>query len=245
MWRSFHRLRTSQTFCDSWKAFLEADIHQSAHPSFYQWITTAIFKSLIEATFPAVSLDDVREHPDRPLNLEEKNALRYVAGHVCRKIRHTLERSAVKGKDEMIFCLLSFAGDESDDEGETELWTNAIDRGGLWHISDIAYMFFVVVEEEARRFFTVQQLDWFRTETNPKEKVIQHILSDPDVLFQWALLTASLSNELALVLLEKVVTLYVTIRGFGFATSCIEMFKQITKSNLQKKKALRKSIGHS
>ena len=63
------------------------------------------------------------------------------------------------------------------------------------------FVFFMVMEE-ARQFFTTQRLDWFCTEANPKRKLIQHIVSDQDVLFQWALLTASISNELAALLLE-------------------------------------------
>ena len=207
----------------------------------------AMLKRLIAVQFPTPP-KDISEHPDRQLNLEEKNALRYVAGHICRKIRIKLEKSTINGKDEMISCLMSFARDEDDayyDLRESEVWVNAVDRGGLCHVSDITFMFFMVVEEEARRFFSTRRFDWFRTEANPKEKVIEHMQSDSDVLFQWALLTASISNESTSLLLEKVITLYVTIRGHGFATSCIEMYKQNTQTNLQKKKALRNSIGHN
>ena len=40
----------------------------------------------------------------------------------------------------MISCLMSFARDEDDvyyDLRESEVWVNAVDRGGLCHISDI------------------------------------------------------------------------------------------------------------
>lgn len=174
----------------------------------------------------------------------EKNALRYVAGYVFRKIRKNLELSQVNGKDDMIFWVLSFAGDEEDEDGKSEVWLNSVDRGGLWHINDVVFMFFLVMEEEARRFYTTRRLDWFRRDLNPKQKVISHIQSNADVLFQWALLTPSLSNELSPLLLEKIkkiITLYVTTRDHGFATSCIEMYKQNFQSSLQKKKALRKS----
>ena len=38
------------------------------------------------------------------------------------------------------------------------------------------------------------------------------------------------------------VELYVTITGFSFATSCVELYKQSTKKTLQKGKGIRKEV---
>ena len=38
------------------------------------------------------------------------------------------------------------------------------------------------------------------------------------------------------------VDLYVTIRGFAFAETCLEMYKQAKETTISKKKALRKEI---
>ena len=75
-----------------------------------------IIKKMIKVEFPLPPSDTI-EHPDRPLTFEGKNALRFVAGYVCRKVRTSLERSSIIGKDDMIFCIMSFAGDEEDDGG--------------------------------------------------------------------------------------------------------------------------------
>lgn len=241
MWRAYHRLRTSITFANDWKTFLNTRIGLQAHPTFYQHVTATIFKELMKTEFPLPPPNAV-EHPNSPLTFEERNALRYVAGHVCRKIRTELEKSSICGKDEMIYCIMSFGGDEEDEEGETEVWLNATDRGGLWHVSDTTYVFFAIVEEVTRRFFTTRQLDRLSSHENPKKEMVDYLLQDGDILFQWSFLTTSLPGSLESVLLEKVIQLYVTIRGFGFATSCVEMFKQHTKQSLQRKKALRKSI---
>ena len=40
--------------------------------------------------------------------------------------------------------------------------------------------------------------------------------------------------------LKMMVELYVTIRGFAFASSCIELYKVAHKKKLQKSKALRR-----
>lgn len=75
----------------------------------------------------------------------------------------------------MIFYVMSFAGD--DDDSCTEVWMDAVDRGGLWHQNDATFMFFMVTEKVARRFFTTNKLEWFHTESNPTQKVTHHIQS--------------------------------------------------------------------
>ena len=241
MWRAYHLLRTSLTFGNDWKIFLNSTVGLQAHPTFYQHVTSTIFKELTKNEFPLPPPNAVK-HPNTPLTFEEKNALRFVAGHVCRKVRTRLEESSTLGKDEMIFCIMSFGGDEEDEEGETELWLNTTDRGGLWHVNDTTYVFFIIMEEVTRRFFSTRQLDRLSSQENPKKEMVDYLLQDEDVLFQWSFLTTSLPESLASALLERIIHLYKTICGFGFATSCVEMFKQHTKQSLQRKKALRKHI---
>ena len=62
-----------------------------------------------------------------PLTREEENSLRYMAS------------------------LMKLNGDEDDEERGTEDWTNALDRGGLWHVSDTAYNLFYAIEEEVQQ----------------------------------------------------------------------------------------------
>ena len=90
-------------------------------------MTQHLFKDL---HYPvAEKTGDHKESPARPLTHEEQNALRYVAGYA---IHTRLESSPHQKEDEMIVLLSECAGDESDENGGTETWT---DRGGLWHIT--------------------------------------------------------------------------------------------------------------
>lgn len=63
-----------------------------------------------------------------------------------------------------------------------------------------------------------------------------------DILFHWATLTCELDNESATQLLHMIVELYLTIRGFAFANSCMELYKQSQKRTVQKSKALRRNV---
>ena len=59
-----------------------------------------------------------------------------------------------------------------------------------------------------------------------------------------ALSTASteMDNDVTSAVLKQIVKLYVTIRGFAFTTSYLELYKQAHKKTLQKKKALRREL---
>ena len=61
--------------------------------------------------------------------------LRYVSGYVCRKVRNDIEKSSKSNKLDMLL-FMPLGGDQDDEEKDTESWTNTIDRGGVWHVSD-------------------------------------------------------------------------------------------------------------
>ena len=145
MWESYHKLRTSQVFRSDWIQFVAQAIQQSAQPAFYQYITHYVFKILIEKEFsPNKDVQDTSEHPDCPLTKIEENALRYVAGYICRNVKEKIEASSLSHKDEMMDCLFHMAGDEEDESAGTEEWLNSIDRGGLWHMNDMTYSLFII-----------------------------------------------------------------------------------------------------
>ena len=80
--------------------------------------------------FPIIPPSTVSEHPESPLSLEEHNALRYVAGYVCRKVKVDVSKSP--DKDRLLQCVMEFFDDETEDVEvceASELWLNAVDRG--------------------------------------------------------------------------------------------------------------------
>ena len=131
------------------------------------------------------------------------------------------------------------AGDELDEDGGTETWLNMIDRGGLWHVNDQTYSLFNIMEDEIRRFFT---LSANRLKGTMKAAAVEAILKSEDLLFEWCIIAAEADDNVATTVLHQIVELYVTIRGFAFAKSCLEMYKQAHKKTLQKKRALRSEL---
>ncbi len=65
------------------------------------------------------------------------------------------------------------------------------------------------------------------------------ILSDEDVLFNWTIVAAEWEEETEKALLKQICNLWIAIRGFSFASSWLEMYKQTEKKTVQKSKGVR------
>ena len=83
MWGLFHKLRTSTSFKKEWETFGLKSLGKIVPVGLYQFITLEIFKGCIKEEYP-VSKEG--ESLLNPLTPEEENALRYVAGYVCRSV---------------------------------------------------------------------------------------------------------------------------------------------------------------
>ena len=59
------------------------------------------------------------------------------------------------------------------------------------------------------------------------------------------MLCTDLDDDLSLLLRQMMIELFVTIRGHAFANSCMELYKQHKKKNLQKAKAVRRKVYES
>lgn len=72
----------------------------------------------------------------------------------------------------------------------------------------------------------------------------EHVLKDIDVIYYWSLCQRELSEEERSELLTIVVDIFITIRGFSFARSFVEQFKQKQKKGVQKSMGLRKTVAN-
>ena len=75
-----------------------------------------------------------------------------------------------------------------------------------------------------------------------KESLLNAIVQEEDVQFHWCLMTTTIQDATASTLLRMLCEHYVTIRGYSFTGSCVELYKKSSKRALQKGKGLRKEI---
>ena len=159
----------------------------------------------------------------------------YAAGYVCRKIHKSIHRSSKPDQAELLRCVKALDDDEEaaslSAASLSAAWVNEVDRGGLWHVREGTYMLFVAEVREHFRFGASKE--------RCRERLTTALSSNDEVLFHWCMLTAEIEEIHAQTVLDMLVSLWVTIRGFSFASAFIEMYKQ---EKNQRSKALRKDI---
>ena len=238
MWGKFHHTRTSTGFKESWIRLMQLSIGTSSSPIFYQYLTDVMFKTMVKCHFPVEPVaSEACDVP--PLDYQESNALRYAAGYVPRAIRKRLERGSHPLKEELVLCLVEMCEDDGVEADNSADWTKAISRGGIKLVNNKTYHFFHAVEMRVRRHFSKASAPTLSA--GSKAELVESIATDDDVNFFWSILSAEWEEE-EQILLRMLIDLWVTIRGFSFSKSMMEMYKQAQKKTVQKSKGVRKQL---
>ena len=80
-----------------------------------------------------------------------------------------------------------------------------------------------------------------------KETIIKAVSSNDNIQFFWTMLSVDIIIEShakshATQLLEEIIGLWITIRGFSIADGWLEQYKQVNKTAVSKTKPLRKAL---
>ena len=129
--------------------------------------------------------------------------------------------------------------DKDSSYGNSEEWTVKVNRGGLCRIKEATFNVFLAIEEELKEcLHTLNGIP-------KKDEIIQRVTANDDVEFYWLIATADFEideREVHQEILSKIVELYVTVRGFSFASAWLEKYKQKTKKSTQRSKSLRRDL---
>ena len=241
LWRNFFLLRSSTSYQQKWEDFLGPILSEKSSTSlFYQRVTDVLFRLLIKSHYQIAS----NSTPTVSVNDQEANALRYAAGFVCRHLRKKIERSTHCLKEELVVCLMTLVKgvQHPENTGVNEEWLDSVDRGGLWHVRENTFYFFCALEEEVQ----LQLKQLAQSAHAARKKMIEAITTSDDVQFYWLIVTADFDDdddeEVKSVLLSMITELYLTMRGFSFASNWVEKFKQSAKKSTQKSKSLRREL---
>ena len=137
-------------------------------------------------------------------------------------------------------CLNDLTTKEQDEEADTtEYWTNLVDRGGLVHVKNETHVLFSEMELEVKKHLKPN------ITSVEKDKIIESICNNEDVLFQWCMLTVEVGDDIGKVLLKMLAEKFVTLRGFAYTSTWMEQFKLASHRTVQCSKALRKNVSSS
>ena len=236
LWSRYHEFTISQNLKKCWEEFLDSS-NVEKEPMFYQHITDEVFDKLIThtANMNSSNANVSEQSEEQDLTYEEENAIYYVGGYVI----HSLMQQ--RGSRNFQNILEEFINkDDVDQENVADEWLKTVDQGGLTRITTDTFQLFYAIETCTRRHLklvnAVQMDDSFR------RHLTNCVLNDENVLFYWCMAGQDEGDENAQKCLEKMVEKWITIRGYSFASSIMEMYKQEQKKGTAKSKSLRSKL---
>ena len=236
--RSYHQLRISDEYITTWVVFLR-QIKCNPVPTFYQEVTDILFEHILKSLYP-LEMDTIPLDTEE-ITFEDANVVRYMAGYVCRKVNTKIANSPFLNKIVLQKCLQGLLQDDGESSASASAnWIEAVDRGGLWHVREGTYMLFCAMEEVVREYLHANNVSCMTEEF--KATVVSAVTESEDVLLHWCILSAETEEKDAKVVFDMIVDLWITVRGFSFASLWVEVYKREKKRGLQHSKALRKEI---
>ena len=138
---------------------------------------------------------------------------------------------------ELLLCIDDMIDSEGVIDNGSMDWLELVNRGGLTFINSLTLELFLAMELELRSHFQVlqRQGDFIAQATSA-------IKSNDDVLFFWSMLSAEWDETSATNLFDRIIHLWITIRGFSYASAWMEKYKNAKKVSTQKSKGLRKQL---
>ena len=198
-------------------------------------MTEKVFKQLIKKNWVVEKDACDTSEVEKQMTYEEENALRYVGGYIV----HSLATKA-KGNKFLEEAIDTLKGDENEEPDKSEEWTGSVDRGGLVYVNTATHQFLSALEYSLRKHLTISNAH--NMDNNFRAALVENISHDDDVTFHWIIASANVEEDVVNSLFDRIVKLYVTIRGFSFASSIMEMYKNEGKKGTQKKKTLRQTL---
>lgn len=235
LWSRYHEFTVSQKLKQCWEEFLDSS-NVDKEPMFYQHITDEVFDKLIAQAVNMNSNNEnvLEQYEEQNLTYEEENAIYYVGGYV---IHSLLQQKGSSGQN----ILEEFINkDEVDQENVPDEWLKAVDRGGLTRITTDAFQLFYSIETCTRRHLTLDNA--IRMDNSFRRHLTNCVLNDENVLFYWCMSGQDEGDEDAQKCLEKIIEKWITIRGYSFTNSIMEMYKQEQKKGTGKSKSLRSKL---
>ncbi len=237
MWSLFFEFR-SVGLVELWKGLLASLVwtEQYKDPWLVQVLARLVIESAIKANYPLSSPSD---SASLDLTADEYCALRYSAGYVMYSLKkkHAADKPLVEWIRGMADTGSELSGVTSFLQF-TRLWVEKVNRGGLFVINDSLFEVFLSMETVLRKYLSTITLD----HTLSKDKVLEVLLEDNEIHFHWSVMTFDLDEEMSSSVLGEMIKLWVTIRGFSYASAIVDDYRHSCSIQTKRKKSLRKEL---
>jgi len=201
---------------------------------------------IVDRLFRVDQTVDLPVHPAadtaRQLSQVEENAIYYAAGYVVYKLIKRYRQSTKEKATKTTGALLAMVGQDAVGDmcqdatsylDYVKTWTRTTDRGGLRHVSDDTYKFFIAIELITYKLILAGE---------QKEKIMCEVMGDENVKYLWEIASDLSDEKLKISLLREVTQEWFTIRGFSIVSQLLEQYKLATKKNIKGTKGTRKEL---
>ena len=245
VWIAFGMLRRERLPA-LWKEFLD-DIGCALvmeDPLFMELTNESLMEYLVKKMY---TTEFVHHQPtlDSHLSKDEMNIIRYACGFVGMKLHHKFIKDHGAKAAAFVECIeqMRAVGPSSSLLEYTREWTDKVNRGGLFEVSDEAFRLFVSIEVAMRQKLESHLHSITENDRSGKDMIIQQVIDNCDVQFHWDMLSVDIPEEHnCLELLRHVVTLWLTIRGYSITKAWMEDYKSAVCTTTKGKKGLRKQM---
>ncbi|SMN01231.1 hypothetical protein SPONN_2327 [uncultured Candidatus Thioglobus sp.] len=120
----------------------------------------------------------------------------------------------------------------------TKTWVEKVNRGGLFLVNDSLYEVFVAMEVVLRKFLKTVSVD----HRLDKDRVFAILSEDNEIQFHWSMMAFDLDEETSPCVFAEILKLFITVRGFAYASAIVDDYKRTCGLTNKRKKALRKEL---
>ena len=247
IWAEFHRIRlnTSGLLHSAGDSLHFSDnslLMQSVYDEIYSLLVKEYFNAQFQSSQSAVlsiSGSTVTHTED------ELNAMRYGCGYIPRVLQKKYETRDGNIYSQYVHCLGNMAveGEGDDLLSYTRKWFAQVNRGGLFPLNNNSFSLFVEIERCVRILLPQHMIQNDSDKATFKKSLHDRISREKNIQFYWSMLSEEIEEEKhSEALLEEIISLWVTIRGFSLTASWMEEYKINKQRTIQKATGLRKSI---
>ena len=241
VWKRFATFVSSTEYRCFWKSlYSKAGTEECSVLSFE--LTFTMFTTYWKTTIKEKEVTTTTQL-DVQLTFDEQNALWYIGGYLIHSVRKQINKVKCQEKENLLDLLDSLQQDNEADEDVdleelcSQNWVKAINRGHLIRCTNDFHTFLYTVEMLIKRSFSFGR--------KSLQEHLEEITNNDEIKKIWNGLFADgeeATENSTNLLLEKVLIIYITVRGFRYTSRFMEKYKISKKKNLDKSKSIRTKL---
>ena len=161
IWPAFHELRLGKKMHEMWEAHVStmkvSAVAKKASSITLQIILDRLLKFMIKMKKEDLVPHQQAQPPSvSTLNMIDRNVVHYMAGYTAfqllKRYKKKSSHPAVQQKRKMFVSILKGMKSDGNNDDSISVWTELIDRGGLFHVNTPTYEVMELIECKVRQY---------------------------------------------------------------------------------------------